>query len=122
MKRILAAVMMSVILAAVGTAATSSHKMMSKKEVKALLASASTPADHNKLSEHYLASAEKLDAEAKEHAGMAATYRARPTASEVKRPGATDTARHCELLSENLAKASKEARALAEAHAEMAKK
>jgi hypothetical protein len=122
MKRILAAVMMSVILSVVGTAATSSNKMMSKKEVKALLANASTPADHNRLAEHYLASAEKLDAEAKEHAEMAATYRARPTASEVKRPGAADTARHCELLSEDLAKAAKEARTLAQAHADMAKK
>ena len=53
---------------------------------------------------------------------MAKTYRARPTASETKRPGATDTASHCQTLSENLAKAAKEARTLSEAHAEMAKK
>ena len=53
---------------------------------------------------------------------MAKTYRARPTASEVKRPGATDTASHCQTLSENLAKAAEEARALSAAQADMAKK
>lgn len=120
MKRIFAALMMSVMLAAVGTAAGA--KMLSKKEVKALVANASTPADHNKLAEHYRTVAEKLDAESKEHAEMAKTYRARPTASEVKRPGATDTASHCQTLSENLAKAADEARALSAAHAEMAKR
>lgn len=120
MKRIFAAAMMSVILTAVGSAAPK-QKKLSKKEVKELVSKANTPADHMKLSEYYRVRAEQLEAEAAEHADMAKTYRARPTASEVKRPGASDTAIHCQTVSENLAKAAKEARTLSEAHAEMAK-
>src|SRR3954449_11549754 len=46
----------------------------------------------------------------------------RRTALSDLRTATERTPRHCELLSENLAKAAKEARTLAEAHAEMAKK
>ena len=88
MKQLFAALMMSVMLVTVGTAA--GPKMLSKKEVKTLVANASTPADHRtSLPEHYRTVAEKLDAESKEHAEMAKTYRAHPTVSETKRPGAT---------------------------------
>ena len=52
MKQLFAALMMSVMLATVGTAG--GPKMLSKKEVKALVANASTPTDHNRLAEHYL--------------------------------------------------------------------
>lgn len=121
MKRIFAAAMMSVVLAAVGSAAPK-QKTISKKEVMALVEKANSPADHKKLAEYYRIRAEQLEAEAAEHAEMAKTYRSRPTASEVKRPGAPDTTSHCERLSENLAKAAKDARTLSEAHAEMAKR
>ena len=53
MKRILAAVMMSLVIATLGMAAESAKKMMSKKEVKALVEKASTPAEHNRLAQHY---------------------------------------------------------------------
>jgi len=59
--------------------------------------------------------------EAKEHADMARNYRANPTASKTKRPGASDTASHCETLSQDLAKAARDARALAADHEAMAK-
>ena len=121
MKRIFAALVMSVLLAAVGSAAPK-QKKLSKKDVMELVSKANTPADHMKLSEYYRIRAEQLEAESAEHADMVKIYRARPKASEVKRPGATDTASHCQTLSENLAKAAKEARTLSEAHAEMAKK
>lgn len=121
MKRIFAAVIMSFILVAVG-GASPKQKTMSKKQVMALVEKANTPADHLKLADYYRVRAEQLQAEAAEHAEMANTYRARPTASEVKRPGATDTVGHCQTLSENLANAAKEAQTLSEAHAEMAKK
>lgn len=120
MRRILAAVTMSVILAAVGTTA-SKQKMLSKNEVKALVANGNSPGDHMKLADYYRIRAEQLQAEASEHAEMAKTYRARPAVSDVKRPGASDTASHCEALSKNLANAAREARTLSEAHAEMAR-
>lgn len=95
---------------------------LSKKEVRALLQKATTPSDHLRLSRHFQAEAEKLEAKAQEHAELAKLYRARPTASELKRPMAPDTARHCEYFAESLGKAAKEARAMASAHADIAKK
>lgn len=120
MKCISTAVIMSLILLA-GASASPKQKTLSKREVTALVAKASTPAEHLKLADYYRIRAEQLEAESAEHAEMAKTYRARPTSSETKRPGATDTASHCQTLSESLAKAAKEARTLFESHAEMAK-
>jgi hypothetical protein len=121
MKRILVAFMISVILATAAVAADSGKKMLSKQEMKALVQKASTPADHSRLAEQYRSESERLGSEAKDHAEMAKMYRAHPTISEMKRPGAGDTASHCESLSEYLAKASNEASALSAAHARMAK-
>lgn len=97
-------------------------RMLSDKEAKQLAATATAPADHMRLAEHFQLKAAKLEAEAKEHAQMAENYRTFPTASETKRPGAVDTVSHCEALSQDLAKAAKDARALAIDHAAMAKK
>jgi hypothetical protein len=95
---------------------------LSKSELKALLAKASTPQEHLRLARHFEAKAKQYEAESLEHAEMAKLYRARPTTSETKRPMAPDTAAHCDLVSENLSKAASEARALAQAHSAMAKK
>jgi len=122
MKRILAAATMSVILAAVGTAATSSNKMMSKKEVKALLANANTPADHNRLADYYQSKSEKLEAEAKDHDAMAKVYRSRGGAAGTKWPASSFTTRHCEELAKDLRRSAAKDRALAIEHAEMAKR
>jgi hypothetical protein len=121
MKRILAAATMSVILAAVGTAATSSNKM-SKKEVKALLANANTPADHNRLADYYQSKSEKLEAEAKDHDAMAKVYRSRGGAAGTKWPASSFTTRHCEELAKDLRRSAAKDRALAIEHAEMAKR
>jgi hypothetical protein len=121
MKRILALVMMSVMIAAAGAAAES-PKMLSKKELKTLLATASTPEDHNRLAEHYRLKAEKLEAEANDHIEMAKVYRTRGGAAGTKWPLSTYTTKHCEDLAQDLQKAAKEARSLSAAHSEMAKK
>lgn len=86
---------------------------LTQKEARQLTLSAKTPQDHVKLAQYYRLEADKLDAESKEHAAMARNYRANPSASETKRPGASDTATHCERLSQDLAKAAGDARVLA---------
>ena len=121
MKRIVAVLIGALLLMSVSGVAAESAKPLSKKQVKELLSRASTPADHRRLAGHYEAKAKEYEAESAEHAEMAKMYRARPTASETKRPGAADTAAHCEALAESLTKAAKEARAMAAAHEEMAK-
>jgi hypothetical protein len=120
MKRIMAAVIAALLVAAVAVAADSDA--IKKKQLKDLLVNASTPQDHRKLAAHYETKAKQYEAEAAEHAEMATTFRAHPTPSETKRPGSADTAAHCESMAENLGKAAKEARAMASMHEELAKK
>jgi hypothetical protein len=74
-----------------------------------------------KLSKHYLAIAAQYEAQAADHAAEAGVYRKGPNPSESKRPGAPDTALHCDRLAENLLAAAKEARAIAADHEAMAK-
>jgi len=120
MKRLLVALFAAFLVLTTVSAAQRTGEL-SKKELKELLAKASTPQDHLRLARHYEAKAKQYEAESAEHAEMAKMYRAQPTASETKRPGAADTVAHCESISESLGKASKEARALAASHQQMAK-
>ena len=121
MKQVIAALIGAAFL--IGAAAVAADsRALSRKEVKELLVKASTPQDHRKLAGHYDAKAKQYEAEAAEHAEMAKTFRERPTASETKRPGAADTAAHCESMAESLTKAATTARAMAAMHEELAKK
>jgi hypothetical protein len=95
--------------------------LLSKAELKALVAKAETPADHMKLSRHYSAKAEQLEAEAKEHEELAKEYKGHVTVHGLKHPMSGQTAEHCELFAQQFAKAAKEARAMAAAHENMAK-
>src|SRR4051795_139321 len=111
MKRILVTVFAALIV--ISTLSTAQRPgELSTKELKALLAKASTPQDHVRLARHYEAKAKQYEAESVEHAEMAKMYRAQPTASETKRPGAADTAAHCDSVADSLGTAAKEARAL----------
>lgn len=122
MKRILAA-LFGALLLCTSLAAAERARELSKKDLNALLASsANTARDHLRLASHFEAKALKYEAEAAEHAASAKMYRARPTASEQKHPMGPETAAHCDYLADSLAKAAKEARAMAAAHAAMAKK
>lgn len=94
--------------------------LLTSKQARDLVVTANTSDDHMKLSRHFTALAAKYDAEAADHHDLAAAYRKAPTASETKRPGAPDTAAHCERFAQSTARAAKEARALAAAHERMA--
>lgn len=95
---------------------------LKSKEVKALVASAKTPADHMKLARHYTAMAAKHEAEAKEHEALAAEYTANPQMSSSKHPMGPKTAEHCKYWLQAFCRnAAKEMRAMAAAHEEMAK-
>ena len=60
---------------------------LSKKEVKALIASAKTKEDHLKLADYYKGEAARLEAEATDHDEMAEMYRKNPTPLAVKHRG-----------------------------------
>ncbi len=101
--------------------AQSPGQTLSKKQLSNLVANAKTAADHRKLAAHYLAAASKHEAEAQEHLELAGKYKANPTASESKRPGAPDTASHCLTFAEHCKKAAKMMRDMAAMHEEIAK-
>ena len=121
MIRLLAALMGTILLVATGAAAAEG-RMLSRKEVKDLLAKATTPQDHRKLAGHFEAKAKRYEEEAAEHAEMAKVLRTRPSVAEGKRPGAVDTVAHCDMVVQSLTKAATEARAMAAMHEAAAKK
>ena len=103
------------------TTSFATAQTLGKAELKKLIATASTPQDHERIAKHYDARAVELEAEAKEHDELAAAYRANPIMHEMKHPTNPQTASHCESMARSTRAAAKEARALAEDHREMAK-
>jgi hypothetical protein len=89
-------------------------------EVKALVESAMSPVDHQRLTRHFNVLAARFDRDAAAHQALATALRASPNPSETKRPGAPDTAAHCERLASLASQAAAEARQLATAHEQMA--
>lgn len=92
--------------------------LLTPTELRTLVEGTQTPEPHARLERHYLALAAKVDRGAREHRDLAAAYRAAPTGAESKRPGAPDTAAHCERLAERVSRMADEARALATGHAQ----
>ena len=90
--------------------------LLEATDLRKLAEGVQTPEAHARLERHYLALAAKLSRDAREHRDLAASHRAAPTAAESKRPGAPDTAAHCERLAERVSKMADEARALATSH------
>ena len=109
------------VMSAGQTSAVEPAGELKSKELKALVLSAKTSADHMKLAAHYNAMATKHEAEAEEHAALAAEYTANPQMSSTKHPMGPKTAEHCKYYAEHCRKAAKEMRAIAATHEEMAK-
>ena len=99
-------------------AAASSADVLETAELRRLVQEAPTSESHARLERHYLALATRFERDANQHRGLAVAYRAEPTASESKRPGAPDTAVHCERLAERVSRMAAEARGLAARHGE----
>jgi hypothetical protein len=106
--------------AARGQVPSRTADLLSSTDLRALVAAAATPADHTRISRHFAAVAAGYDADARAHRELAVLYRKSPTASETKRPGAPDTAAHCERLASRATEAAREARHLADGHARAA--
>jgi hypothetical protein len=98
--------------------------IISKKELKVLLKTASEPADHQKIAEYYRNEAQLLTNSSKEHQELAALYAKNPPfpAMESKHGDAFGQgASHCRKFAELQAEAANEAEALATLHEDMAK-
>jgi|SRR5579859_5145697 hypothetical protein len=104
--------------------AADSEKSLSKKEVKALIATAKTPAEHRRIASYYREQTVRLTANAKEHVAMAEEYAKNPTfaAMETKQQASFGQgASHCRRWADLYNQQAKEAEALAVLHEDMAK-
>lgn len=114
----------SLVLLAIAVAFTTtfaSGQTLNKADLKKLIATASTPADHERIAKHYDAKAAQLDEDAKDHEELAAEYTRNPTGHEIKHPMSGQTAAHCKFFAQKFREAAKEARQLAADHRQMAK-
>ena len=109
------------VMAATFTTGFAAGQVLGKAELKKLVASASTPQDHERIAKHFDAKAAQYDADAKDHEELAAEYTARPTGHEQKHPMSGLTAEHCKYFAKEARRAAEEARQLAKDHREMAK-
>jgi len=103
--------------------AAKDKQVLTKKELKVLLKTASEPADHQKIAEYYRQKALRLRADAKEHLEMAETYAKNPSLAtlESKQGVPLAGASHCRRWAQLDAEQAKEAEALAALHEDMAK-
>jgi hypothetical protein len=85
--------------------------LLTPKQAQELVANAKTPADHTKLSKHFVAEAARYKADADSHAAMAAGYR-----GSNRRGGLEAAAVHCDRLVERVRDAATAARELATYH------
>ena len=118
MKRLAGLMLGMMLVAGVGFAAD----MLSAAELKKVAASASTPADHLKLAQHYEAVAAEHEAEAKTHEALAEQYAKAPTGHEQKHPMSGATVGHCKMYAEHCHKLSAAAKAMAAEHRKAAGK
>jgi hypothetical protein len=94
---------------------------LGKAELKKLIATASTPQDHERIAKHFDAKAAQYETDAKDHEELAAEYEAKPTGHEQKHPMSGLTAEHCRYFAKEARRAAEEARKVAADHRAMAK-
>lgn len=117
------AIVFTVILS-VGTpyaSAVQGGNTLTKRELKALLASAKTPAEHRTIASYYRQQADTLNAKSAEHFAMAEEAAKNPALIESKQgisfgPGAS----HCRYFAKQYAEQAKKAAGLAASHEAMA--
>jgi hypothetical protein len=95
-------------------------RTLTKKELKVLLATAKTAADHQKIASYYRGEAERLAAKARYHEEMAAQYLNSPLPFEGKFPYGTIGLSHCRQWTQTYKAKAQEAESLALLHEEMA--
>ena len=98
------------LLLATGTLWAGQDELLSKKDLKTLIANAKTPQDHLRLAAHFAAKADQLEADANDHFELSKSINRRDRGYN-----------HCASLAETLHKAAAEARNLSVDHSEMAK-
>jgi Tfp pilus assembly protein FimT len=122
MKRMIA--ILSVVLAFTATVYAQApeaqqNENLSKKQLNSLIATAKTPAQHQRIAHYYSAQSDSYLAQSKEHAQMAEGYKANPAINNGK--FSRGTVGHCEYLAQSFKEMSTKAGELAQMHEQMAK-
>lgn len=91
---------------------------LTRKELKALIVSANTPADHKRIAAHYRAETQKLEGKQREHEDDLAEYYKNTLRYPSKYPTMGD---HCRSLANYYKMAAQRAAALAEMHEQLAR-
>ena len=107
------------------SAAAETNPTLSKKELKVLLKSAKTPAEHLSVAAYYRQEAQQLNASSKQHSELAVTYAKNPPfpAMEAKHGDAFGQgANHCRKWAKLDAEQAEKATTLAGLHEDMARK
>jgi hypothetical protein len=102
--------------ALVGGAAAETSSSLSKKELKTLLATASTPADQQRLAAYYHDKAQRLTAKAQEFSAEADRLATQPATVESKQGISCNCASHYRYWSKQYAQEAKDSEVLAARH------
>jgi hypothetical protein len=92
---------------------------LSKQQLMSLIATAKTPAEHQRIADYYNAKALDFLAQSKEHQEMAEQYKKNVVTSSSKY--AAGTVNHCEYLAKSLKDDATQMQELAQEHEQMAK-
>jgi hypothetical protein len=98
---------------------TDDSRLLSKVELKSLIANAKTAVDHERLAAHFDAKGAQLEAEARDHDELAQEYKRTPPVS--RRVEKSQSYEHCRELAKDYANAAQDARRLAADHRALAK-
>jgi hypothetical protein len=100
-------------------AAQPTSEQLTNRQVKTLIATASTPSDHERIARYYEAKALEYRAEAEKHDAMLTAFQANPALNNDKaRPG---TIGHCAYLAKSLKQRAAKAETLAQQQEQMAR-
>lgn len=109
------------VMALFTTLPLASAQVLGKAELKKLVATASTPQDHERIAKHFDAKAVQYETDAKDHDELAAEYTKSGDVHAQKHPNSGLTAEHCRYFATQARRAAEEARKLAADHRAMAK-
>jgi hypothetical protein len=92
---------------------------LSKRQLNTLIATAKTPAEHQRIAQYYQTKAQDYLAQSKEHEAMAAAYKANSSMSTNKNRASTIS--HCEYFAQTFKDLAAKSQELAQLHDQMAK-
>src|SRR5579863_3511751 len=91
---------------------------LSKRQLNSLIATAKTPAEHQRIAQYYQAKAQDYLAQAKEHEQMVAAYKANPSLTAKSQ---ASTINHCEYFVQTFKDMAAKSQELAQLHEQMAR-